>query len=99
MKACMRTSKPWYMAMTLGAAFGTLGLPGCGVSSASPNTPLVSGRVTYQGKPVTSGSIIFMPTDRNWHAGEGGKSIPMAPSWSKPTRRASSWRKGGIPSF
>ena len=48
---------------TLAFAVGLLALalcPGCGSRSA-PRTIGVSGRVTYQGKPVTSGTIIFHP--------------------------------------
>jgi len=71
MKACAMRSVSWVVALTTGAGFG-LCSPGCGVSTASPNTPQVSGRVTYEGKPVTGGSIVFVPSDRSkacWGAG------------------------------
>jgi hypothetical protein len=49
-----------------------LGIPGCGVSSASSNPIVLWGRVTYNGKPVEDGAVIFMPADRGksvWGAG------------------------------
>jgi hypothetical protein len=55
-----------------GALLTALLAPGCGVSSASSSSSQVAGRVTYAGKPVTGGLIIFTPKDRpsgNWGAG------------------------------
>jgi len=53
--------------------------PGCGGSSASSSSVQVWGRVTYNGKPVEAGTLIFMPgptTKSNWGIGvidENGK--------------------------
>jgi hypothetical protein len=47
-------------------------IPGCGVSSASPNRTQFWGRVTYNGQPLSDGAVIFMPAERNksnWGAG------------------------------
>ncbi len=46
--------------------------PGCGSSPASSNTVLVWGRVTYNGKPVQHGEVIFQAaatTRSNWGVG------------------------------
>ena len=41
-----------------------LSLSGCGQSSvAIPSTFSVKGKVSYKGKPLTKGSIVFEPTD------------------------------------
>lgn len=55
-------------------------VPGCGVSSASPNTVQVWGRVTHNGFPLQKGVVIvFEPTvqsNNNWGVGmieENGK--------------------------
>lgn len=72
MKACALRSKPWIMALTAGAALSVLFLPGCGVSTASPNAPRVTGRVTYRGKPVTKGTVVLTSSERSkayWGAG------------------------------
>ncbi|MBN1394257.1 MAG: carboxypeptidase regulatory-like domain-containing protein [Pirellulales bacterium] len=43
-------------------AFAVLCLSVCyGCGSGRPNLALVSGKVTYQGKPVTEGKIVFHP--------------------------------------
>ena len=41
-----------------------LPLSGCGQSSAAiPSTYPVKGKVSFKGKPLTNGSIVFEPTD------------------------------------
>jgi hypothetical protein len=56
-----------------------LAAPGCGGSSANSYSVQVWGRVTYNGKPVEAGALIFMPgptTRSNWGFGfiaEDGK--------------------------
>lgn len=39
----------------------TLSLLGCGCSSAGPELVVVQGEVTYQGQPIESGDIRFVP--------------------------------------
>lgn len=71
MKACRSRLMPLMMALTTGAAFGAL------FSPASPSAPRVAGRMTYKGKPVTEGAVIFMPSDRTkacWGAGASSKT-------------------------
>lgn len=41
--------------------FVALGLSTCGCGSGRPETAPVHGQVTYQGKPVVEGTIIFYP--------------------------------------
>ena len=42
-------------------AFTLAALPGCGKSG--PKTVSVSGKVTYKGKPVSKGNVVFQPVD------------------------------------
>lgn len=54
-------------------ALGVLVIPGCGVSSANTNIAEVWGKVTYAGKPLTNGVIVFVPMDQfhtNWGVGQ-----------------------------
>ncbi len=59
--------------------------PGCGGSPASSSSVQVWGRVTYNGKPVQYGTLVFQPvrtSKSNWTAGpisEEGK-YSLAPS-------------------
>ena len=60
------------------AALGCLFAAGCGSETAT-----VSGRVTYQGKPVTNGSVIVYCSDKQIVRGnlgaDGSYSIPNVP--------------------
>lgn len=56
-------------AQAFAAVLVGLGLAGCGESSGRPPLGRVSGTVTYNGKPVTSGSVNFTPV-----SGRGGDS-------------------------
>lgn len=65
----VRVVKPW-----LGAIVATLMLSGCGgVDKDMPTLAKVTGKVTYKGKPVTNGSVIFTPI-----AGKGGETGQLA---------------------
>jgi hypothetical protein len=51
-------SRPtWMVVFPLALVAGTIGC-----SDKLPRTVRVEGRITYQGKPVTQGSVTFMPT-------------------------------------
>src|SRR6478609_5376011 len=65
MKACKLWTLPGLMALAACAALGAASLPGCGVSTASQNAPQIAGRVTYQGKPVRGGAVVFLSSDRS----------------------------------
>jgi hypothetical protein len=86
MKAFRSRTSRWltWLGPIIGAA---LVAPGCGGSSASSNSVQVWGRVTYNGKPVQYGWLVFQPTrtsKSNWAFGvisEGGK-YSLAPSQS-----------------
>ncbi|WP_406696772.1 carboxypeptidase-like regulatory domain-containing protein [Singulisphaera sp. Ch08] len=56
----------WVLRRSISLAFLGCGLiaMGCGSRDELPREPL-SGTVTLAGKPVTSGSITFMPSDSN----------------------------------
>ncbi len=77
MKACRLRSMPWMMALTTGAAFGVFS---CRVWSLARQVQTLRGfpvAVTYEGKPVTEGAVIFMPSDRTkacWGAGASSKT-------------------------
>ena len=71
MKAFRSRTAPWltWHGAIIAAA---LVAPGCGGSSASSNSVQVWGRVTYNGKPVQHGQLVFQPaaTNRsNWGVG------------------------------
>jgi hypothetical protein len=54
-----------------------LAVPGCGVSSASSNYVKIWGHVTYNGRPVSNATIVFISTDQremNWGSGHIGKT-------------------------
>jgi hypothetical protein len=56
---------------------GTIALPGCGVSSANSSYVKIWGHVTYNGRPVSNGTIVFISTDQrdmNWGSGHIGKN-------------------------
>lgn len=46
----------------------------CGCGPAGPRTYPVSGTVTFDGKPVTQGDILFIPSDRSLGP-EGGRIV------------------------
>ena len=62
-------------------ALGCLFLTGCGSKTAT-----VAGQVSYQGKPVTGGSVVFYCSDKQIVRGligtDGRYSIPNVPSGS-----------------
>ncbi len=61
MKAFRSRTSPWLA--WLGAVFAAaLVAPGCGGSSASSSSVQVWGRVTYNGKLVEHGTLVFQPT-------------------------------------
>lgn len=73
--------------LILATLLSALSIPGCGVSWASPRRTRLWGRVTYNGKPVEGGAIVFMPAvgeKADWAAGritEGGNfSISESPT-------------------
>jgi hypothetical protein len=77
MKSRMARALSWLAAIEAGALVTALLTPGCGVSSASPTSSQVAGRVTHDGKPLTHGLIIFTPKDQsggNWGAGQIDKN-------------------------
>jgi hypothetical protein len=48
-------------------------IPGLGGSATGLKPSRVTGRVTYQGRPLTTGTLIFMPSDRrgnDWAAAQ-----------------------------
>jgi hypothetical protein len=55
MKTTAPRLRPWLTALALG-----VGAAGCGNNDGPAAVP-VSGTVTYQGKPVTKGSVQFIP--------------------------------------
>jgi len=71
----MRSQRSWALPLVvLLGAFAVLNAlltPGCGVSSASSDSVQVWGRVTYGGKPVPGGVVIFKPeaSQTNWGVG------------------------------
>lgn len=48
------------------------GLPGCGASGDSPQRFDVSGAVTFDGKPVASGTVLFEPDPGKGNRGPAG---------------------------
>jgi hypothetical protein len=71
-KRTSRSSLSLVLAAVAASLLSALGIPGCNVSSASPNRTAVWGRVVYNGRPIDSGVIVFMPAERgksNWGAG------------------------------
>ena len=58
----MRAIWAYRCGISLGALLGLALILGCGPSY--PKTIKVSGRVTYQGKPLTNGKITFGPVDQ-----------------------------------
>jgi hypothetical protein len=72
MNACIIRSTPWLMMVILGTACSLFLLPGCEVSTASPDVAHVAGRVTFEGRPVKGGAVVFIPSDVSnsfWGAG------------------------------
>ena len=74
-----RSSVKYVLAAVAASLLSTVGMTGCGVSSASANRPPLWGTVNYNGKPVENAVIVFMPADRgksSWGAGridKGGR--------------------------
>ena len=73
----MDSQRSWVLrtVLSLGGSAVLIALvtSGCGVSSASSEAVQVWGRVTYGGKPLEGGAIIFMPMEdlhTNWGVGQ-----------------------------
>jgi hypothetical protein len=73
----MDSQRSWVLraVLVLGGSAALLALvtSGCRVSSASSEAVQVWGRVTYGGKPLEGGAIIFMPMEdlhTNWGVGQ-----------------------------
>ena len=67
-----------YVAMRLAVGMLViLSLEGCGEAVARPQLGKVSGKVTYKGKPLTKGSVVFTPVP-----GKGGETGPAHPDRS-----------------
>ena len=56
------SSRKWRVALGLFLVVGVLAASGCG---GGGNTAKVSGKVTYDGKPVTGGSLTFLPAAKD----------------------------------
>jgi hypothetical protein len=65
------------------AAWGTVALGCLMAAGCEPKTATVSGKVTYHGKPVTGGSVVFYCSDKQIVRGligtDGRYSIPNVP--------------------
>src|SRR4051794_19725337 len=78
-KPMSRPSVAYVLAAVVAALLSTVGVTGCGVSSASASRPPIWGTVHYNGKPVADAVIVFTPAERgksNWAAGridKGGR--------------------------
>ncbi|QDU11380.1 hypothetical protein [Gimesia aquarii] len=61
----MLTSNQFYSRIVAGMAFvcSLMLFSGCGSSEAKPETFKVSGTVTFDGKPIQEGDILFFPSD------------------------------------
>src|SRR5262245_35499140 len=76
MKLCTSRAVSGLVCASTAIVLLILVIPGCGVSSASPNYTKIWGRVTYNGQPLPDGVILFQPVDQknnNWGAGRIGK--------------------------
>jgi hypothetical protein len=95
MKPCISRPLTGLLATSLAVILGTLVVPGCGVSLANSNYVKIWGHVTYNGRPVSNGTIVFISTDQremNWGSGhigmngnytiaayQGGVALPPGP--------------------